>query len=196
MMVVVVWWCTAAARERKEEEISVRSSLHEMEMEDLIVGMSYQHIRHIHQLDTTYRPFHSEQHIDSTVMHDKEFTKELITPFENPKSEFRSKRRLYETPGYVESSSPELDLFFDIQKHSTTEIMTVTMEQYMSKTRGNYGPGVIRPKINDKTHFELKGQYLKELRKNTFSGSEHEDTSKKSLRSLTYFIFQRFLKIK
>ncbi|GKD65846.1 hypothetical protein Tco_1307954 [Tanacetum coccineum] len=55
--------------------------------------------------------------------------------------------------------------------------MTETMEQYMSKTRGNYGSGVVRPKINDKTHFELKGQYLKELHKNTFSGSEHEDAN-------------------
>ncbi|GKD41852.1 hypothetical protein Tco_1266497 [Tanacetum coccineum] len=55
--------------------------------------------------------------------------------------------------------------------------MTETMEKYMSKTRGNYGSGVIRPKINDKTHFDLKGQYLKELHKNTFSGSEHKDAN-------------------
>ncbi|GJV58643.1 hypothetical protein Tco_1464743 [Tanacetum coccineum] len=34
--------------------------------------------------------------------------------------------------------------------------MTVTMDQYMSKTRGNYGSGVVRPKIDDKTHFEIK----------------------------------------
>ncbi|GJS71097.1 hypothetical protein Tco_0703938 [Tanacetum coccineum] len=107
----------------------------------------------------------------------RSFTKKLITPFENPESAFCSKRRLYETPGLVESSSPELDLFSDIQEHSTTEIMMETMEQYMSKTRRNYGSGVVRPKINDKTHFELKGQYLKELRENTFSGSEHEDAN-------------------
>ncbi|GKA11187.1 hypothetical protein Tco_0690620 [Tanacetum coccineum] len=55
--------------------------------------------------------------------------------------------------------------------------MTETMEQYMSKTHGNSGSGVVRPKINDKTHFELKGQYLKELRENTFSGSELEDAN-------------------
>ncbi|GKA13979.1 DNA-directed DNA polymerase [Tanacetum coccineum] len=55
--------------------------------------------------------------------------------------------------------------------------MTETMEQYMSKTRGNYRSGVVRPKINDKTHFELKGQFLKELRENTFSVSEHEDAN-------------------
>nr|GEY61426.1 hypothetical protein [Tanacetum cinerariifolium] len=96
-------------------------------------------------------------------------TKELITPFENLKSAFCSKRRLYEIPGLVESSSPELNLFFDIQEHTTIEIMTETMVPYMSKSRRNYGSGVVRPKINDKTHFELKGKYLKELRENTFS---------------------------
>ncbi|GJV63372.1 hypothetical protein Tco_1474200 [Tanacetum coccineum] len=56
--------------------------------------------------------------------------------------------------------------------------MTETMEKYMSKTRGNYRSGVAKPKINDKTHFELKGQFLKKLRENTFSGSEHEDANK------------------
>ncbi|GKA82647.1 ribonuclease H-like domain-containing protein [Tanacetum coccineum] len=107
-------------------------------------------------------------------------TKELITPFKTPESAFRSKRRLYETPGLVESSSPELNLFSDIKEHSeeeTTKIMMETMEQYMSKTRENYGSRVVRPKINDKTHFELKGQYLKELHESTFSDSEHEDVN-------------------
>ncbi|GKD27169.1 hypothetical protein Tco_1233383 [Tanacetum coccineum] len=73
--------------------------------------------------------------------------------------------------------------------------MTETMEQYMSKTRGNYRSGVVRPKINDKTHFELKGQYLKELRKNTFSGSEHEDANehiKKVLKIVDLFHILEF----
>ncbi|GJT64487.1 DNA/RNA polymerases superfamily protein [Tanacetum coccineum] len=48
----------------------------------------------------------------------------------------------------------------------------------MSKTRGDYGSDVTRPKINTDTHFELKGQFLKELYDNTFSGSEHEDANK------------------
>ncbi|GJR95775.1 hypothetical protein Tco_0267949 [Tanacetum coccineum] len=55
--------------------------------------------------------------------------------------------------------------------------MVETMEEYMCKTRGNYGSGVTRPKINDKDHLELKGQFLKELRDNTFSGSDHEDAN-------------------
>ncbi|GKB50157.1 hypothetical protein Tco_0900910 [Tanacetum coccineum] len=55
--------------------------------------------------------------------------------------------------------------------------MAETMEQYMSKTRADYGSGIIRPKIEDKDSFELKGQFLKELRDNTFSGSDHEDAN-------------------
>ncbi|GJS38423.1 hypothetical protein Tco_0563466 [Tanacetum coccineum] len=126
-------------------------------------------------------------------------TMEQITPFENPERVFCLKRRLFETPGLVESSSLEIDLLSNIEENSeeeeTTKITTETMDQYMSKTPGNYGSGIARPKINDKTHFELKGQFLKELRENTFSGSEHEDANehiKKSLRSFTYFISPRF----
>ncbi|GKF48501.1 hypothetical protein Tco_0141752, partial [Tanacetum coccineum] len=55
--------------------------------------------------------------------------------------------------------------------------MAETMEQYMSKTRADYGSGVARPKIKNKDNFELKGQFLKELRTNTFSGSDHEDAN-------------------
>ncbi|GJZ69929.1 RNA-directed DNA polymerase, eukaryota, partial [Tanacetum coccineum] len=94
---------------------------------------------------------------------------------------FGLEKRLFETPGLEESSSPEFDLFSKIEEHSeeeeTTKIMMETMEQYMSKTHGNYRSRVARPKINDKTYFKLKEQFLKELRENTFSGSKHEDTN-------------------
>ncbi|GJW85682.1 hypothetical protein Tco_0158827 [Tanacetum coccineum] len=56
--------------------------------------------------------------------------------------------------------------------------MAETMEQYMSKTRADYGSGVARFKIEDKYNFELKGKFLKKLRDNTFSGSDHEDENK------------------
>ncbi|GKB53415.1 hypothetical protein Tco_0904168 [Tanacetum coccineum] len=55
--------------------------------------------------------------------------------------------------------------------------MAKTMNQYMSKTRADYGSGVARPKIEDKDSFELKGQFLKELCDNTFSGSNYEDAN-------------------
>ncbi|GJV92167.1 hypothetical protein Tco_1539980 [Tanacetum coccineum] len=34
-----------------------------------------------------------------------------------------------------------------------------------------------RPKIEDNDNFELKGQFIKELRTNTFSGSDHKDAN-------------------
>ncbi|GJX42975.1 hypothetical protein Tco_0259651 [Tanacetum coccineum] len=107
-------------------------------------------------------------------------TKELLSPFENPEQKFRSRRRLFDTPSLIESNSPEFDQNFNSEEQSEEEVretMTETMEQYMSKTRGDYGSGVTRPTINQDTHFELKGQFLKELRDNTFSGSEHEDAN-------------------
>ncbi|GKC36769.1 hypothetical protein Tco_1049153 [Tanacetum coccineum] len=55
--------------------------------------------------------------------------------------------------------------------------MAETMEQYMRKTRTDYGSGVARPKIDNKDQFELKGQFLKELRENTFSGLDNEDVN-------------------
>ncbi|GJU38977.1 hypothetical protein Tco_1191934 [Tanacetum coccineum] len=78
-----------------------------------------------------------------------------------------------------ELRSPDFNLFSD-QEYSEEEVVETiaeTMEQYMSKTRADYGSGVARPKIKDNDNFELKGQFLKELRTNTFSGSDHEDTN-------------------
>ncbi|GJY33701.1 hypothetical protein Tco_0418170 [Tanacetum coccineum] len=108
-------------------------------------------------------------------------TKELLSPFENPEQKFRSRRRLFDTPSLVESNSLEFDHNFDIEEQSEEEVretITETREQYMSKTRGDYGSGVTRPSINQDTHFELKEKFLKEFRDNTFSGSEHEDAKK------------------
>ncbi|GJW08232.1 hypothetical protein Tco_1570655 [Tanacetum coccineum] len=55
--------------------------------------------------------------------------------------------------------------------------MAEIMEQYMMKTRDDYGSGIARPKFDDKTKFELKGQFLKELREYTLSGSDNEDAN-------------------
>ncbi|GKD34794.1 hypothetical protein Tco_1250303 [Tanacetum coccineum] len=77
------------------------------------------------------------------------------------------------------STSPDFNLLSDEEysKEEEEEEMAETMEQYMSKTRTDYGSGVARPKIDNKDHFELKGQFLKELRENTFSGSDNEDAN-------------------
>ncbi|GJX98194.1 hypothetical protein Tco_0355213 [Tanacetum coccineum] len=65
----------------------------------------------------------------------------------------------------------------EYSEEEEAEAMAETMEQYMSKTRMDYGSGVARPKIDNKDQFELKGQFLKELRENTFSGSDNEEAN-------------------
>ncbi|GJY97362.1 hypothetical protein Tco_0514272 [Tanacetum coccineum] len=107
-------------------------------------------------------------------------TKELFMPFKDPEREFRSSRKHFKTLSLDESRSPDFDLFSDQEEYLEEEVaetMAETMEQYMSKTRADYGSGVARPKIEDKDNFELKVQFLKELRTNTFSGSDHEDAN-------------------
>ncbi|GJV79508.1 hypothetical protein Tco_1515378 [Tanacetum coccineum] len=106
-------------------------------------------------------------------------TSELFTPYKEAEREFRSSRRHFKTLSLDKLRSPDFNLFFD-QEYSEEEVaetMAKTMEQYMSKTQADYGLGVARPKIEVKDNFELKGQFLKELRTNTFSGSDHEDAN-------------------
>ncbi|GJX23459.1 hypothetical protein Tco_0227904 [Tanacetum coccineum] len=89
-------------------------------------------------------------------------------------------KKHFKTLSLDESRSLDFDLFSDQEEYSEEEVaetMAESMEQYMSKTRADYGLGVARLKIEDKDNFELKGQFLKELRTNTFSGSDHEDAN-------------------
>ncbi|GJS22392.1 hypothetical protein Tco_0451024 [Tanacetum coccineum] len=61
----------------------------------------------------------------------------------------------------------------------------LTMEEYVKKTREDYGSRIARPKFDKDAKFELKGQFLKELLDNTFSGSKirmQMSTSKEFLR--------------
>ncbi|GJS29972.1 putative ribonuclease H-like domain-containing protein [Tanacetum coccineum] len=108
-------------------------------------------------------------------------TKELLSPLKNPERVLRSRRKLFDNPSLVETSSPKSVQLSEIEEHieeeEVTEIMAKTMEQYISKTQENYGSGITRPTINQDTPFEFKGQFLKELHDNTFSGSEHEDAN-------------------
>ncbi|GKD45587.1 putative reverse transcriptase domain-containing protein [Tanacetum coccineum] len=89
-------------------------------------------------------------------------------------------KRHFKTLSLDELRSPGFNLLFEQEyskEEEEAETMAETMEQYMSKTRTDYGSGVDRPKIDDKDQFELKGQFLKELQENTFSGSDNEDAN-------------------
>ncbi|GJU25618.1 hypothetical protein Tco_1164239 [Tanacetum coccineum] len=86
-------------------------------------------------------------------------TSELFTPYKKPEREFRSSRRHLKTLSLDALRSPDFNLFFDQEYlvEEVAETMAKTMEQYMNKTRADYGSGVARPKIEDKDNFELIG---------------------------------------
>ncbi|GJT61864.1 hypothetical protein Tco_1005397 [Tanacetum coccineum] len=106
-------------------------------------------------------------------------SKTTLDRFENPEQKFRSRWRPFDTPSLVESNSPEFDHIFDIEEQSGEEVretMTETMEQYMSKTRGDYGSeGVTRPTINQDTHtLSLKGKFSQDFETILSVATEHE----------------------
>ncbi|GKA17604.1 hypothetical protein Tco_0697441 [Tanacetum coccineum] len=115
-------------------------------------------------------------------------TNELYTPYKDLEREFRSSRRHFKTLSLDELRYPDFNLLSDEEypEEEEEEEMAETMEQYMSKTRTDYGLGVARPKIDNKDQFELKGQFLKELHESTFSGSDNEDANEH---------FEKFLEI-
>ncbi|GJY09582.1 hypothetical protein Tco_0377767 [Tanacetum coccineum] len=55
------------------------------------------------------------------------------------------------------------------------EIDNLTMEQYLALTRGNHAPGVVKPEIGGNVNFEIKSQFMLELREDTFSGNKNDD---------------------
>ncbi|GJV31449.1 putative ribonuclease H-like domain-containing protein [Tanacetum coccineum] len=109
----------------------------------------------------------------------KSSTSELFTPYKEPEREFRSLRRHFKTLSLDELRSPNFNLLSDQEysEEEEAEAMAETMKQYMSKTRTDYGSGVARPKIDNKDQFELKVQFLKELRENTFRGLDNENAN-------------------
>ncbi|GJS61967.1 hypothetical protein Tco_0656751 [Tanacetum coccineum] len=55
------------------------------------------------------------------------------------------------------------------------DINTLTMEQYLTLSRENQTPGVVKLEIGGNVNFEIKSQFMRELREDTFSGNKNED---------------------
>ncbi|GKE35788.1 hypothetical protein Tco_1455110, partial [Tanacetum coccineum] len=60
-------------------------------------------------------------------------------------------------------------------KMGDVDINTLTMEQYLALTRGNQVPGLVRPEIGNNVNFEIKSQFMRKLRENTFSSCKNDD---------------------
>nr|GFC47693.1 hypothetical protein [Tanacetum cinerariifolium] len=107
----------------------------------------------------------------------KSLNKEFVRPYEEHEQVLREVRKRFKTTSLNYSSSSEFDLYSDLEDQFEEEVAkTMTepnMEEYMMKTQKDYGLGIARPNIDEKARFELKGKFLKELRDNTFSGSDN-----------------------
>ncbi|GKE03928.1 hypothetical protein Tco_1395946, partial [Tanacetum coccineum] len=55
------------------------------------------------------------------------------------------------------------------------DINTLTMEQYLALPQENQASGVVKPEIRVNVNFEIKSQFMRELREDTFSGNKNED---------------------
>ncbi|GKB19507.1 reverse transcriptase domain-containing protein [Tanacetum coccineum] len=55
------------------------------------------------------------------------------------------------------------------------DIITLTMEQYLALSRENQAPGVVKLENEGNVNFEIKSQFMRELREDTFSGNKNED---------------------
>ncbi|GJS41089.1 hypothetical protein Tco_0566132 [Tanacetum coccineum] len=102
-------------------------------------------------------------------------TKNLLTPFEEPKQVLHSSRKLFKTLSLDYSSLPEFDLFFDYKVQCEEEVAEAmvepTTEEYMTFTCSNYDWRII-----EKGKIELKGKFLIELDNNAFSVTNGKDT--------------------
>ncbi|GJS48612.1 hypothetical protein Tco_0598733 [Tanacetum coccineum] len=60
-------------------------------------------------------------------------------------------------------------------KMGEVDINTLTMEQYLALTLRNGASGVLKPEIGGNVNFEIKSQFMRELREDTFSGNKSDD---------------------
>nr|GEY69302.1 hypothetical protein [Tanacetum cinerariifolium] len=49
------------------------------------------------------------------------------------------------------------------------------MEQHLALTHGNQAPGVVKSEFKGNVNFEIKSQFMRELREDTFSGNKNDD---------------------
>nr|GEV22252.1 hypothetical protein [Tanacetum cinerariifolium] len=55
------------------------------------------------------------------------------------------------------------------------DINTLTMEQHLALSCRNQASGVVKPEVGGNINFEIKSQFMKELREDTFSGNKNDD---------------------
>nr|GEW96191.1 hypothetical protein [Tanacetum cinerariifolium] len=60
-------------------------------------------------------------------------------------------------------------------KMGEVNVNTLMMEQYLALTHGNQVPGVVKPEIKGNVNFEIKSQFMRELREDIFFRNKNND---------------------
>ena len=55
------------------------------------------------------------------------------------------------------------------------DIDTLTLKEYLAMTCDEQGPGLVRPIIGVNVQFEIKPQFMRELREKPFAGNKSKD---------------------
>ncbi|GJY55901.1 calcium/proton exchanger [Tanacetum coccineum] len=87
-------------------------------------------------------------------------------------------------------SSREITLYLLFVFNRTmvgVDVDTLTMEQYLALSRENQAPGVVNPEIGGNVNFEIKSQFMRELREDTFSRNKDGDAHDHIDRVLSIF---------
>ncbi|GJT97536.1 hypothetical protein Tco_1093054 [Tanacetum coccineum] len=64
------------------------------------------------------------------------------------------------------------------------DINILTMEQYLALIQDNIRPGVVKPEIGDDIEFEISSNFMRELRRKLFKGTDDEAAYEHVLRVL------------
>ncbi|GJT07182.1 hypothetical protein Tco_0841644 [Tanacetum coccineum] len=86
--------------------------------------------------------------------------------------------------GYGVTSPQEL-------RHMEDDVDTnmLTMEQYLALIQDNNRSGIVKPKIGDDIEFEINGNFIRELRRKLFKGTNDEDAHEHVRRVLEIAVF-------
>nr|GFB19866.1 hypothetical protein [Tanacetum cinerariifolium] len=67
------------------------------------------------------------------------------------------------------------------------DINTLTMQHYLALTRGNQAPGVVNNEIGKNVNFEIKSQFIRNLREDAFLGNKNNEAHEHMERVLNFF---------
>ncbi|GJW18457.1 la-related protein 1B-like protein [Tanacetum coccineum] len=100
----------------------------------------------------------------------------ICTPFANPERQFRARKdttpiSVHNIYSFYESKSSDAES----REIGEVDIETLTMEQYLALDHRDTSRGIRRPEIGRNVDFEIRGQFLRELKDNIFSWNENED---------------------